>query len=102
MPSVNTLYRDFKGQGFEVLLISFREDPEVVRRTVEARGYTARVLIDQSGEITGKQYGVWGTPTAYFVDRRGRLVGRIFGPRGWGGPAVRTFIRALLDADPKR
>ncbi len=102
MPSVNKLYSEFKGHGFEVLLISFREDPELVGRTVRERGYVAPVLLDQSGEVAGKGYGVWGPPTVYFVDRRGQLIGRVFGPRGWDGPSARTFIRALLDVDAKR
>jgi hypothetical protein len=79
-----------------VLLIDFREEPELVRRTVQERGYTARVLIDQSGEVTGKAYGVWGPPTVYFVDRQGRLVGRAVGPRGWDTPAARQFVTELL------
>ena len=102
MPPLNKLYTDLRSRGLEVLLISFREDPELVKRTVQERGYVAPVLLDQSGEVTGNGYGVWGPPTVYFVDRRGQLIRRAFGPRGWGGPAARTFIRALLDADPKR
>ena len=73
----------------------------MVQRAVQARGYTAPVLIDRSGEVTGKQYGVWGPPTAYFVDRRGQLVGRVVGPRDWRAPAARTFVQALLDESPK-
>ena len=102
MPSVNKLYADFKPQGFEVLLVSFREDPELVKRTALERGYPATVLIDQSGEVAGKGYGVWGPPTVYFVDRRGRLVGRGFGPRDWGSPAARAFLQALLTGGRKR
>ncbi len=98
MPSVNKLYTDLKGQGFAVLLISFRETPEVVRRVVQERGYVAPVLLDQSGEVAGKGYGVWAPPTAYLVDRRGRLVGRLVGPRGWDSPAARNFVLALLEA----
>jgi AhpC/TSA family len=96
LPSVHALYRDLTPQGFEVLLIDFREDPDVVRRTVQERGYTARVLIDRSGDVTGKAYGVWGPPTIYFVDRQGRLVGRAVGPRGWDTPAARQFVIELL------
>ncbi|MBI4611454.1 MAG: TlpA family protein disulfide reductase [Candidatus Rokubacteria bacterium] len=102
MPSVNKLYSDLKGRGFEVLLINFREPPELVKRTVKERGYVAPVLLDQSGEVTGKAYGVWGPPTGYFVDRRGRLVGRVAGPRSWDSPAARNFILALLEAPAKR
>ena len=98
MPPVNALYTDFKSKGLEVLLINFREDPDLVRRTVREHGYVAPVLLDLSGDVAGKRYGVWGPPTAYFVDRRGRLVGRVLGPRGWDSPAARNFIRALLEA----
>ena len=60
------------------------------------RGYSAPVLIDQVGDVTGKVYGVWGPPTLYVIDRQGRLVGRAAGPRPWDSPAGRRFIEALL------
>jgi hypothetical protein len=87
-----------KDRGLELILIDFRESPDLVRRTVKERGYTARVLLDESGDTTGRAYGVFGPPTAYFVDRRGNLVGRVVGPRDWGSPAGRKFIEALLDS----
>ncbi len=96
MPSVNTLYRELRSKGLEVLLITFREDPELVKRTVRERGYVAPVLIDRSGEVTGRVYGVWGPPTAYFVDRHGQLVARIIGARDWSTPAARAVVEALL------
>ncbi len=98
MPSVNTLYRDLKRKGLEVLLISFRESPALVKRTVDERGYVAPVLLDESGDVTGRLYGVWGPPSAYFIDRSGRLVGRAFGPHDWSSPASRAFVKALLAA----
>lgn len=101
MPSVNKLHRELKSQGFEVLLIDFREDPDRVRRVVKERGYTAPVLLDQSGEVAGVGYGVWGPPTMYFVNRKGELVGRAVGKRDWDRPEARAFIQALL-ADGKR
>ncbi len=96
MPSVNRLYEQLKGKGLEVRLVAFRESADLVRRTAQERGYTAPVLIDASGDVTGRVYGVWGPPTVYFIDRQGRLIGRAVGPRGWDSPAARTFIEALL------
>ena len=96
MPSINALHREFKGQGLEVLLIDFRESPEHVRKVVKDRGYVAPVLLDESGDVTGRVYGVWGPPTIYLVDRSGRLVGRGVGPRNWTTPAAKTFVRELL------
>jgi len=87
-----------KGQGLEILLISFRESPDLVRRTVRERNYFAPALVDEPGDVTGTRYGVWGPPTVYLVDRQGRLVARGVGPRDWSSPAARKVIQELLAA----
>src|SRR2546428_13451293 len=79
---------ELKGKGLELVMIDFRENPELVRRTVKERGYTGRVLLDESGDTTGRVYGVFGTPTVYFVDRQGNLVGRPVGARDWEWPTA--------------
>jgi hypothetical protein len=84
-----------------VRLVNFLESPDLVRRTVAERGYTAPVLLDPSGDTTGRVYGVWGPPTVYLLDRQGRLVGRAAGPRDWESPAARALIEALLAASPR-
>jgi hypothetical protein len=67
-----------------------------VRKAVTERGYTAPVLLDESGDVAGRVYGVWGPPTVYLIDREGRLVGRAAGPRAWESPAARALIESLL------
>ena len=96
MPSVNALYDRYKARGLEVRLIAFREPPDLVRRTVEERGYTAPVLVDESGDTTGRVYGVFGPPTAYLIDRAGNLVGRVAGSRAWNGETARRLVEQLL------
>jgi hypothetical protein len=98
LPPVQKLYREYRSKGLEVLLVDFKEDPGRVRQTVKERGYTAPVLLDESGDVTGKVYGVWGPPTVYLIDRQGRLVGRAVGPRPWDSPAGRRLLEALLAA----
>ena len=88
---------ELKGKGLELVMIGFHENPELVRRTVKERGYTAQVLLDERGDITGRVYGVFGPPTVYFVDRRGDLVGRLVGARDWESPAARKFVEQLLE-----
>ena len=95
MPSVNRLYTELRGRGLEVLLITFREDPELVGRTARERGYVAPVLIDRPGDVTGRLYGVFGPPTSYLIDRRGQIIARVVGGRDWSSPAARKLI---LDA----
>jgi hypothetical protein len=72
-----------------------------VRRTVEERRYTAPVLVDQSGDTTGRDYGVFGPPTVYLIDRSGNLLGRVVGARAWNGETARKLIEQLL-ATPAR
>jgi peroxiredoxin len=98
LPPVQKVYQELKGKGFEVLLISFRESPETVKQAVQDRKYVTPVLLDASGDVTGKVYGVWGPPTVYILDRQGRLVGRAAGPRAWDSPAGRRLLQALLEA----
>jgi hypothetical protein len=102
LPSVNALYDRYKARGFEVRLIAFRESPDLVRRTVEERRYTAPVLLDASGDTTGRVYGVFGPPTIYLIDRSGNLVGRVVGPRPWNGEAGRRLVEELLAAPAPR
>ena len=100
MPPVNRLYGELHSRGLEVLLVNFREDAAHVARVAHERGYTAPVLLDRSGEVTGRLYGVWGPPTVYLVDRSGRLIARSVGARDWSQPAARQLLLALLDASP--
>ena len=97
MPSVDKLAAEYKPRGLEVVLISFREDRELVARTVRERGYRARVLLDQTGDVSGRDYGVWGPPTVYLLDRGGRLLARGVGPHAWDSPAGRKLITAVLE-----
>ena len=97
MPTVNRLYEELRPRGLEVRLIAFREDLEHVRRTVRERGYTAPVLLDASGDVTGRVWGVGGPPPVYVVDAQGRLLARGVGPRDWASPAARRLLEGLLD-----
>jgi len=82
------------------LLVTFRESAETVKKAAQERGYVAPVLLDASGDVTGKLYGVWGPPTAYFVDRKGQLIGRIVGARDWSTQAARALIQSLVELAP--
>jgi hypothetical protein len=91
------LYEEFKGKGLQVVLVNFQESADTVRKAAQERGYVAPVLVDGSGDVTGRVYGVWGPPTSYLVDRQGRLVGRIQGARDWTTPVARNLIKSLVE-----
>ena len=80
--------------------MSFRESAETVKKAAQDRGYVAPVLLDASGDVTGKLYGVWGPPTAYFINRQGQLIGRVVGARDWSSPAARELMKSLVELTP--
>jgi hypothetical protein len=81
--------------------VSFREDAALVKRTAAERGYVAPVLVDRKGDVTGIGYGVFGPPTAYLIDREGRLLARMVGARDWKSPAVKALLLEVL-AQPSK
>jgi hypothetical protein len=81
----------------QVVLVNFQESADTVRKAAQERGYVAPVLVDSSGDVTGRVYGVWGPPTSYLVDRQGRLLGRIQGARDWTTPVARNLIKSLVE-----
>ncbi len=46
-------------------------------------------------------YGVFGPPTAYLIDRKGRLVARMVGDRDWSKPAVKNLLLEVLKQPAK-
>ncbi len=59
------------------------------------------IVLDADGEVT-RRYGVIATPTVFLIDREGRLVGRVVGPRDWRSPAGRALIAGLLATSAAR
>jgi peroxiredoxin len=74
-PGLQSLADTHAGQGLVVLGISFREDPGTKPQAVlEARGHSFMTLVE--GDETAAMYGVKGTPTTFFINRKGRIVGK--------------------------
>ena len=92
------LYQRLKDRGFVLLAVSEDEGGvEGVKPFVEQMKVTFPVLLDPQGEV-GKKYGVWGYPESFLVDREGRIVERVIGPRDWASPTQIAQIEALLAA----
>jgi AhpC/TSA family protein len=95
LPSINALGAELSGEGFTVLLVDISESRDLVARTVSDRGYTARVLLDSTGQVADI-YQVRGTPTTYLIGRDGLLLGGAVGPRPWTSPPGRALLHGLL------
>jgi peroxiredoxin len=96
MPSMERLYGQLRGPDFELLAVSEDEGGiEPVRAFVRDVGVTFPVAHDPERQV-GTRYGVWGYPETFIIDREGRVVERVIGPRVWDAPEQVAMLRGLL------
>jgi peroxiredoxin len=96
MPSMEKLYKEFKGQNFEILAVSIDAvGDEAVAPFMKKYKLTFPVLLDPEGSIK-TLYGVTGIPETFIIDGAGMVMGKIIGPRDWAAPEVFRFFRKLI------
>ncbi|HSG06579.1 MAG TPA: TlpA disulfide reductase family protein [Nitrospiria bacterium] len=97
MPSMEALYKEFKGRKFEILAISSDIDGErPVRPFVEALGLTYPILFDADFRVDNK-YLIRSVPTSLIVDKSGVITHRIQGSLNWNSPEMRELVRQLIE-----
>ena len=84
-----------------VIAINIQEGQSTVAGWVREKKVTVPILLDTDGEVI-RQYAVIATPTALLIDREGRQLGRVVGPRDWASPAGKALMVGLLTAPPGR
>jgi len=96
MPSMEQLYRRLSDDDFAMLAISQDEQiNEAVRPFVEQMRLTFPILLDPDGKVPPK-YGVTGYPETFIIDRSGRVIDHIIGPRDWASEASLRYFSNLL------
>ncbi len=91
MPTMERVYEQEKGKGFVVLAVTAEPSAEAVRAFVQKYGITFTVLLDRNAKVS-REYRVYGTPTSFFVDRRGVIRWVVF-----GGPMSEALIRSKVE-----
>ncbi len=56
------------------------------------------ILIDEGAEVANA-YGVWSHPQTFFINRRGKIVGRVFGRKDWTSQSMKNLIQYLLEKE---
>ncbi len=96
MPAMERLYREFSGQGFEILAVSTdAQGVAVTRPFKESMGLTFPILHDSDYRV-GFRYGARTLPMSFVVDGRGVVRHRIFGARDWHSPEARRLVQSLV------
>ena len=96
MPSMEKLYQELQGEGFEILAVSIDESgAQDVLPFMKKHKLSFPVLIDPKGTLKGL-YQTTGVPESLIIDKDGILVEKVIGPRDWAVPEAIGFFRNLI------
>ena len=77
-PTLVALQKKYQAQGVELISISFNEDEGAKPQDeINRRGYS--FLTGVMGEEVAKLYGVRGTPTTFFINRKNEIIWKTSG-----------------------
>ncbi len=100
MPSMEALYQQYKKTDFLFLTISIHcGGREPVRRFIERHRYRIPILLDPAGK-TLEVFEISRIPATLIIDRNGRIIGRVIGPRNWSSPEVLSLVNYMLRDRP--
>ena len=98
MPRMVETYKKFAPRGYEMIAVAMSYDhPNQVAEFAQRRALPFRVAVDGSGDIARGFGNVRVTPTAFLIDRRGRIVKQYLGEPDWG--ELHALVQKALD-DP--
>ena len=96
MPSMETLYQQFKEKDFIFLSISVDyEGRKPIKEFIEKKRYTFPVLLDPKCNVLDL-YEVRRIPTTIIIDKNRKVIGRAVGPINWKSQEVISLLNILL------
>jgi peroxiredoxin len=95
MPTMETLYREFKPRGLEILAVSIDKVTSDVGTFMTLHGVSFPALLDPAGKVAQK-YRVTAIPTHYLIDKQGVIRAREVAAKDWSQPETWKAVEALF------
>jgi peroxiredoxin len=96
MPSIEKLYKELKGEDFEILAVSIdASGAKAVAPFMKKFHLSFPVLLDPEGTMK-TLYGTTGVPESFIIDKEGRIEQIIIGPMDWATLDIVRFFRDLI------
>ena len=96
MPTMQQIYAEYKGRGFEILAINIEPDAkEEIRDFMKELRLTFPVLLDSDMKVTRK-YRLIGLPVSMLIDRQGIIRSKEIGYHDWTTTESRQRVESLL------
>jgi thiol-disulfide isomerase/thioredoxin len=97
MPSMEKLHQKFKNRDFAMIAVNLQESASKVIKFFKEYKLTFTALLDTTGDV-GAGFGIRAIPTTLILDKNGRLIGKVFGPREWDGRDSFALFEYLTDS----
>ena len=97
MPSMEKLHQKFKDKDFAMIAVNLQESASKVIKFFKEYKLTFTALLDSTGDV-GTGFGIRAIPTTLILDKNGRLIGKVFGPREWDGRDSFALFDYLTDS----
>ena len=78
-PSLERAFKAYKDRGVAMVGVNFQDTDEPARRFLTQFGHTFPNAPDPAGRVS-VDYGVYGVPETYFIDKKGRVRFKQVGP----------------------
>ena len=78
-PSLERAWKTYKDRGLMVVGVNFQDKDEPAKRFLTQFGHTFPNAPDPAGRVS-VDYGVYGVPETYFIDKKGRVRFKQVGP----------------------
>jgi len=96
MPSLQSLWQDFKNRDFIILAVAAdRGNKKGVARFTARLGLEFPILLDPDGQVR-KRYEVFGLPLTYLIGKDGKILGRFTAAQAWDSTAIKDQLRTFL------
>jgi peroxiredoxin len=96
MSSMEKLHRKLKDKDFAMVTISIQDSAAAVKLFFKQNKLTYTALLDSTGK-TVPGFGIRAIPTTLILDKTGRIIGRVMGPREWDSRESIAMFEHLVD-----
>jgi len=96
MPSMEKLHQKLKDKDFSLVSISIRDPAAEVKRFFKQNKLTFTALLDSSGK-TVPGFSIRSIPATLLLDKTGRIIGRVMGPREWDSQKSIAMFEHLVN-----
>lgn len=95
-PSFAKLHEEFKNTDLVLLKVATKEKEQDIIKYKNEFKISSPILIDDDG-ASANAYGMWNTPNTFFINREGKIVGRVVKEMDWTAKNMRKLIHYLLE-----